>query len=63
VQEKYGFQAAEFHAKGFANKAEYKAKHGSDLFLTDIDEYDRICKVPFSLFFQHPPPPSPLKVK
>ena len=45
VQEKYGFKAVEFHAKGFADKAEYKAKHGSDLYLTDIDEYDRICKV------------------
>lgn len=45
VQEKYGFKALEFHAKGFADKAEYKAKHGSDLYLTDIDEYDRICKV------------------
>ena len=44
--EKYGFKAVEFHAKGLADKAEYKAKHGSDLFLTDIDEYDRICKVP-----------------
>jgi hypothetical protein len=49
VQEKYGFKALEFHAKGFANKTEYKAKHGSDLYLTDIDEYDRICKVIVSL--------------
>lgn len=49
LEEKYGFKAVEFHAKGFANKAEYRAEHGSDLFLKDIDEYDRICKVePFN---------------
>ena len=44
-QAKYGFKAHEFHAAGFASKAEYKAKHGSDLFLTDIELYDKICKV------------------
>ena len=46
MQEKYRFKAHEFHAAGFADKAEYKAKHGSDLFLTDIEQYDQICKVP-----------------
>ena len=45
VQDKYGFKAREFHAAGFANVAEYKKEHGSDLFIRDIDEYDRICKV------------------
>ena len=45
VQGKYGFKAVEFHAKGFADKAAYKAKHGSDLYMVDIDEYDKICKV------------------
>lgn len=45
MQEKYGFKAAEFHAQGFADKEEYKKKHGSDLFLVDIDKYDSICKV------------------
>ena len=45
MQEKYGFKAVEFHAKGFTDKQEYKKKHGSDLYLVDIDEYDRICKV------------------
>ncbi len=45
VQEKYGFKAREFHAAGFANVAEYKKEHGSDLPIRDIDEYDRICKV------------------
>ncbi|KAK9823415.1 hypothetical protein WJX72_002591 [[Myrmecia] bisecta] len=49
LETNYSFQAREFHADGFANKAEYKAKHGSDLYITDIDEYDRICKVePFN---------------
>ena len=45
LQEKYGFKAQEFHAKGFADKEEYKKVHGSDLFLVDLEEYDRICKV------------------
>ncbi len=45
LQEKYKFKALNFHAKGFANKAEFKAKHGSDLYLVDIDQYDSICKV------------------
>ena len=45
MQEKYGFKAREFHAAGFANLAEYKKEHGSDLPIRDIDEYDRICKV------------------
>lgn len=45
LQEKYGFKAVEFFAKGFANKEEYRKVHGSDLFLVDLEEYDRICKV------------------
>jgi phosphoadenosine phosphosulfate reductase len=49
VEKRYGFKAHVFHADGFNNKEEYEAKHGSDLFITDIDEYDRICKVePFN---------------
>jgi len=24
---------------------DFRAKHGRDLYMTDIDEYDRICKV------------------
>ncbi|CAM6008028.1 unnamed protein product [Sphagnum balticum] len=49
VEKRYGFKAHVFHADGFNNKKEYEAKHGSDLFITDIDEYDRICKVePFN---------------
>lgn len=45
MQAKYGFKAVQFHAKDFADKQAFKAKHGSDLYLVDIDEYDRICKV------------------
>lgn len=44
-EERYGFKAKVFHAAGFNTKAEYEAKHGRDLFIVDIDEYDRICKV------------------
>ena len=45
AQEKYNFKAHTFHAAGFANRDEYRAAHGSDLYMTDIEEYDRICKV------------------
>eukprot|EP00271_Cylindrocystis_brebissonii_P011921 TRINITY_DN29944_c0_g1_i1.p1 TRINITY_DN29944_c0_g1~~TRINITY_DN29944_c0_g1_i1.p1 ORF type:complete len:351 (-),score=66.84 TRINITY_DN29944_c0_g1_i1:449-1420(-) len=45
VEEKYGFKAEVFQAAGLANKEEYVEKHGSDLFIRDIDEYDKICKV------------------
>ena len=45
LQEKYGFKAHEFHAAGFASAEEYRAAHGSDLFLVDIQLYDNICKV------------------
>ena len=44
AQEKYGFKARVFQAAGFASLAEYKKVHGSDLFIRDVDEYDRICK-------------------
>lgn len=49
LEERYSFKALNFHAKGFANKEEFKAEHGSDLYLVDIDKYDSICKVePFN---------------
>ena len=44
LQEKYNFKALNYHAKGFANKEEFRAKYGSDLYLVDIDQYDSICK-------------------
>ncbi|GJP31608.1 hypothetical protein CLOM_g14410 [Closterium sp. NIES-68] len=48
-EERFGFKAEVFQAAGLKSKEEYVAKHGSDLFITDIDEYDQICKVePFS---------------
>lgn len=45
MQEKYNFKAKVFHAKDLPDKNAYQAAHGSDLFIRDIDEYDRICKV------------------
>lgn len=49
LEKRYEFKAHVFHAAGVNNKKEYSEKHGSDLFITDIDEYDRICKVePFN---------------
>ncbi|BBN13532.1 hypothetical protein MPTK1_6g04280 [Marchantia polymorpha subsp. ruderalis] len=49
VEKRYGCKAHIFQAAGMANKQEYDEKYGSDLFIRDVDEYDRICKVePFS---------------
>jgi len=49
LEDLYNFKAHVFKPKGFENKKDYAAKHGSDLFLTDIELYDQICKVePFS---------------
>ena len=45
LEKLYGFKAKVFAPAGFASKEEYMKKHGSDLFLTNIEEYDRICKV------------------
>ena len=53
VQEKYGFKARVYQAAGFTNVAEFKKTHGSDLFIRDIDEYDRICKVSPYSSWQH----------
>lgn len=44
-EERYGFKSEVFHAADVGSKAEYDDKYGSDLFIRDIDEYDRICKV------------------
>lgn len=49
MQAKYGFKARTYQAAGFANVAEYKKVHGSDLFIRDIEEYDKICKVSLPL--------------
>lgn len=45
LQEKYGFKAVVYKPAGFENKQAYKAVHGVDLPIRDIEEYDRICKV------------------
>ena len=45
MQEKYGFKARVYHAAGFETLEDYKRVHGSDLFIRDVEEYDRICKV------------------
>ena len=51
-QDKYGFKAVTFQAAGLADVQEFKAKHGSDLFITDMEEYDRICKVSQAFLLQ-----------
>lgn len=45
MQDQYGFKAHEFHAAGFDSREDFIKAHGSDLYMTDIGEYDRICKV------------------
>lgn len=48
-EERYGFKAEVFQAAGMENKEEYQQKYGSDLFIRDLEEYDRVCKVePFA---------------
>jgi len=38
VQKRYAFRAHVFHARDFPDKAAFKAAHGSDLPIRDIDE-------------------------
>lgn len=45
LQAKYKFEAHTYKPQGFETKKDYQAKHGSDLFISNVDEYDRICKV------------------
>ena len=45
LQAKYSFKAVTYKAAGLADVKEYRAKHGSDLYITDMEAYDRICKV------------------
>lgn len=45
MEERYGFKARVFHAADVNSKEEYTDKYGTDLFIRDIGEYDRICKV------------------
>lgn len=52
-QEKYGFKARVYHARDFEDVAAYKKVHGSDLFIRDVEEYDRICKVHNSPWQRH----------
>lgn len=65
AQDKYGFKARVFQAKGFDTKQDYQKVHGSDLYITDTDKYDQICKArtlsthslarPFQAEFTHVP--------
>lgn len=45
LEQAYDFTARVFRPDGFNTKAEFVAVHGSDLFLRDTAEYDRIAKV------------------
>lgn len=53
LEAQYNFKAEVFHAKDLSDKKAYDDHHGSDLFIRDIDAYDRICKVePFNRSLQ-----------
>jgi hypothetical protein len=56
AQEKYGFKARVYHAAGFETLEDYKKVHGSDLFIRDVEEYDRICKARAQLLLWLNPP-------
>lgn len=47
LEDKYEFKAEIFCADGITvgDKAGYDTRYGKDLWLEDIDEYDRVCKV------------------
>jgi len=45
VEKHYGFKAHMFKAEGCESTDEFHAKYGDDLFLEDVEEYDRLAKV------------------
>lgn len=45
VQSELGFEARKFQPTGFETKEDFVKQHGVDLYMTDVEEYDRICKV------------------
>lgn len=49
LESELGFEARKFQPAGFETKEDFVEQHGIDLFMTDVEEYDRICKVePFA---------------
>jgi phosphoadenosine phosphosulfate reductase len=49
LEDKYNLKVHEFHAKDCTDVKDFRKKHGSDLFIRSVEEYDRICKVePFN---------------
>ena len=53
LEQAYDFTARVFRPAGFESKAEFVKVHGSDLFLRDGDQYDRIAKIePFQRAMQ-----------
>eukprot|EP00968_Pinguiococcus_pyrenoidosus_P000760 scaffold47_cov258-Pinguiococcus_pyrenoidosus.AAC.87 len=45
VEAHYGFKASVYHCADCNTPEEYWEKYGEDSWMTDIDEYDRLCKV------------------
>lgn len=49
VEQHYGFKAATFKAKDCETRADFDDKYGDDLFIEDVETYDRIAKVQFTV--------------
>eukprot|EP00282_Hemiselmis_andersenii_P003555 CAMPEP_0114133380 /NCGR_PEP_ID=MMETSP0043_2-20121206/13597_1 /TAXON_ID=464988 /ORGANISM="Hemiselmis andersenii, Strain CCMP644" /LENGTH=258 /DNA_ID=CAMNT_0001226957 /DNA_START=188 /DNA_END=964 /DNA_ORIENTATION=+ len=45
VEKHYGFKALRYAPKDCASPEEFEEKYGDDLFLEDVEEYDRLAKV------------------
>ena len=45
VEQHYGFKAATFKANDCETRADFDDKYGDDLFIEDVETYDRIAKV------------------
>lgn len=45
MQSELGFQARKFQPDGFEKKEDFVKHHGVDLYMADVQEYDKICKV------------------
>ena len=49
IEQHYGFKAATFKAKDCETRADFDDKYGDDLFIEDVETYDRIAKVQFTV--------------
>ena len=43
IEKHYGFKAEIFAAEGCEDKAAYDKKFGADLWIEDVEQYDKVC--------------------